>query len=414
MSRRGVAIVARRLLAAGESALAATASCSAPRVGSAYPALLVTSGSSTGLAWGCASPASAPAAARGVSSSTVAWATGGGAAPVLRSTQVAQAVLQAADPTDLSTITPLLASVEPTGIPAVSRAAAVSGITDKAFVDELVALAVKNMQELDAADVCSVVESLSEMSCFSLTLKDALAARVLDRLPQFSGDMLGHTLRAFATMQYYDDELLEAVVSHVAANPGSFSAENIADVVYAISKCGFCHPDLVGLVERAAGLLLEEAPADGGEALANILDAYSRVGCSESGTVDALLARIVADPGAMDGPALAKIVVAVVRLGYEGDGVLVPLLNAVAQRLPELPAKAIVKMVHVLGELGYPHQVLMDAVTDSAIPSRMHEFHSEGLADLVASLNKMGYYNNEFMSRMKEASGRKGDEPAPA
>ena len=56
-----------------------------------------------------------------------------------------------------------------------------------------------------------------------------------------------------------------AVVSHVAANPGSFSAENIADVVYAISKCGFCHPDLVGLVERAAGLLLEEAPADGGE-----------------------------------------------------------------------------------------------------------------------------------------------------
>jgi hypothetical protein len=46
--------------------------------------------------------------------------------------------------------------------------------------------------------------------------------------------------------------------------------------------------------------------------------------------------------------------------------------------------------VHVLGELGYPHQVLMDAVTDSAIPSRMHEFHSEGLADLVASLNKMG------------------------
>jgi hypothetical protein len=39
------------------------------------------------------------------------------------------------------------------------------------------------------------------------------------------------------------------------------------------------------------------------------------VGCSESGTVDALLARIVADPAAMDGPALAKIVVAVVRLG---------------------------------------------------------------------------------------------------
>ncbi len=43
--------------------------------------------------------------------------------------------------------------------------------------------------------------------------------------------MLGHLLRAFGDMNYYDDELLEGVVGHVAANPGKFSAENIADVV---------------------------------------------------------------------------------------------------------------------------------------------------------------------------------------
>ena len=57
--------------------------------------------------------------------------------------------------------TPRLLGARPTdaaracaqGIPAVSRAAAVSGITDKAFVNELVALAVKNMPDLDAAGV---------------------------------------------------------------------------------------------------------------------------------------------------------------------------------------------------------------------------------------------------------------------
>jgi hypothetical protein len=43
--------------------------------------------------------------------------------------------------------------------------------------------------------------------------------------------MLGHLLRAFGDMGYYDDELLEGVVSHVAAHPDKFSAENIADVV---------------------------------------------------------------------------------------------------------------------------------------------------------------------------------------
>lgn len=29
------------------------------------------------------------------------------------------------------------------------------------------------------------------------------------RLDEFSGDMLGHLLRAFGDMNYYDDELLE-------------------------------------------------------------------------------------------------------------------------------------------------------------------------------------------------------------
>lgn len=51
------------------------------------------------------------------------------------------------------------------------------------------------------------------------------------RLDEFSGDMLGHLLRAFGDMNYYDDELLEGVVGHVGGNPGKFSAENIADVV---------------------------------------------------------------------------------------------------------------------------------------------------------------------------------------
>ena len=39
----------------------------------------------------------------------------------------------------------------------------------------------------------------------------------------------------------------------------------LTDVVWAFSKCGFCHPDLVLVVERAADTLLREAAADRGE-----------------------------------------------------------------------------------------------------------------------------------------------------
>ena len=34
--------------------------------------------------------------------------------------------------------------------------------------------------------------------------------------------------------------------------------------VYAFSRCGFCHPDLITVVETAAGTLLKEAAADRG------------------------------------------------------------------------------------------------------------------------------------------------------
>ena len=117
--------------------------------------------------------------------------------------------------------------------------------------------------------------------------------------------------------------------------------------VYAFSRCGFCHPDLITVVETAAGTLLKEAAADRGyvrglrrawpllswlsdggtsmlalarpacgaactlargtaatqspprsffynpaQAIANILDAYSRVGCSSPDVVDQLVARV--------------------------------------------------------------------------------------------------------------------------
>lgn len=46
--------------------------------------------------------------------------------------------------------------------------------------------------------------------------------------------------------------------------------------VYAFSRCGFCHPDLINVVETAAGTLLKEAAADGGYVSA-------RAWCTEPG-----------------------------------------------------------------------------------------------------------------------------------
>lgn len=47
------------------------------------------------------------------------------------------------------------------GVPSVSRAAAVTGIQDAAFLEALAAAAVRAMPELSAADICSIVESFS-------------------------------------------------------------------------------------------------------------------------------------------------------------------------------------------------------------------------------------------------------------
>lgn len=44
----------------------------------------------------------------------------------------------------------------------------------------------------------------------------------------------------------------------MAALPSKFSPRDVADVTYAFSKAGYCHPDLMLAVDRAAAALLAE------------------------------------------------------------------------------------------------------------------------------------------------------------
>eukprot|EP00887_Chlorella_sp_A99_P005955 scaffold29.g5955.t1 len=359
-------------------------------------------------AWPAASRAGLSAAAEACAAQRCARPLGAAAfaaAATNSSHEAAQRVL-AADVHDVGPeVLRLVDEVDVQGIPAVARVAAVTGISDAAFLEHLAGAGVRAMPALSTADVCSLAESMSELHNYNIAFKDAMAEHVLARLPEFSGDQLGKTLRAFGSMHYYDDDLLEGVVEHIMANPAKFSAGarppaqpclrlpactvlmNIADVAYAFSKCGFCHPDLLEVVGTAAGKLLEEAEEDKGE------------------TVDKLVNWVAQKPEMFDAACLAKTITAVVRLGYEDDHLLVPLLNCCVDKLDELPPKAIVKMIICLGDLGYAHRRLLDTLTDSTIPARIHEFSSEGLADLVESLNKLGYYNRNFMSLMATRDG---------
>ena len=154
------------------------------------------------------------------------------------------------------------------------------------------------------------------------------AVRACGRHPAAAGGGALGAAAATALYPPPPTSTLQGVVEYVAANPDKFSAENIADVVrrtencvclvagwlaslssmhhcslclllfaagwlagdtwqaclsrplspcppaptipppplqvYAFSRCGFCHPDLITVVETAAGTLLKEAHADRG------------------------------------------------------------------------------------------------------------------------------------------------------
>jgi hypothetical protein len=315
---------------------------------------------------------------------------------------LAQRILSADSAADLAGVTPMLETLEPSGLPAVARAAAVTAATEPSFREALLGAAVRGLPHLAPADLCSVVESLADLRAYSVAFKDATADQVLARLDEFSGDMLGHTLRAFGSMQYYDDELLEGVVSHMSAFPEKFSSENVADVVYALSQSNFCHPDLVSIVQHQGELLLKEAAFDRGDAIASIVDAYSQVGCSDSEVLDELLSRVAQNPDRLAGEALARLVTATVRLGCEDERLIGQFLDAMVSKLEEVSPKALMKMVAALGELGVCHNEFLNALTDHTIPERLGEFQATELSNIVNSLNKLGFYNQNFMALLQE------------
>lgn len=51
--------------------------------------------------------------------------------------------------------------------------------------------------------------------------------------------------------------------------------------MYAFSRCGYCHPDLITVVETAAGTLLKEAAADRGYVSAGLGAACRRLPLTE-------------------------------------------------------------------------------------------------------------------------------------
>ena len=288
------------------------------------------------------------------------------------------------------------------GLPSVARAAATIGATDKSFLDALVSRAVKEIKNMTPIDLCNVVESFSELKCYSIDFKESASDFIRENLENFSGDMLGHTIRSFAKSGYYDDDLLENVLTHMAEHQEDFSAENVADVVYAFSKCGFCHPDLVTLVEKTGEMLLKEALHDKGESIASIVDAFSRVGCSESDIVEELILRVTERPEAISVNALAKTLVAAIRLGSEDQKMLIKMIDSMVARLEEVKSEHLVDSIKSLGELGLRHDALLETTIDQVLPQRTKDFDRDDLQDILTSLNKLGFYSKSLVKLLQD------------
>jgi hypothetical protein len=110
------------------------------------------------------------------------------------------------------------------------------------------------------------------------------------------------------------------------------------------------------------------------------------------------------DPASFDAACLAKVTTAVIKLGYSDEALLLPLLDAGVEKLAEFSPKAVVELMGALGDLGYDHQPLLDALTGRVVPARLPEFSLDHLSDLVQDLNKLGYYNRDFMALLKQAT----------
>ena len=330
--------------------------------------------------------------------------------PGIKPELVAQKILMCDDPGDVfgtTAITSDAISELPTRyLSAAARAAALSHITDAAFLDALLHRVVlslgdddgwrsKESKGLSPADVCNIIESFSELDyCHSIELKTAVSRYMLRNLELFSGDMLGHTLRSFANLNFYDDELLERVLTYMSENAADFSAENVADDVYAFSKCGFCHPDLISLVDQAGSMLLKEALHDNGEAIAGIVDAYSRVGCAESETLDALVELVTQSPDKIPANALASTLASAIRLGSEDQGMMNRVLGSLLPRMNDLETGVLVEVVVCLGGLGVRprDERFLETLVDEVLPYRIGEMEEKQMLDVVDGLNKLGFY----------------------
>lgn len=146
-------------------------------------------------------------------------------------------------------------------------------------------------------------------------------------------------------------------------------------------------------VENIATRLLQEENGHPAH-IASLLDAYARLGCSAD-AVDDLIDACAKTPDTFDPQSLAKVIIACFRLGYGDAGTVTPFVEAMTQRLSEephsVPPRSIVKMVKLMSEAGFLDAKLLDVITDTVVPSSIHQYTQDQLDDLVRALNGLCY-----------------------
>ncbi|KAF4758363.1 hypothetical protein FOZ63_001669, partial [Perkinsus olseni] len=227
-------------------------------------------------------------------------------------------------------------------------------------VNSLLLIVDMHLNELNSVNVSTLIHRLASITQNQEQSQRALARdarvkqilqRAIELAPTSSCQSLSNICWAIGKLQMVEEkDVVQAIVEAAKTRLGHFRPQNFSNMLYGLSRVGYCDRELMDLVAgKVANTLCTFKPQE----LSNLLYAYGRLNCYNAELLQEICSCVAAMLPRYDGQGVGNVMCSLAKLNYPCGH----LMDAVAADVALAPHKygkfLISKILRPMHSLGY-------------------------------------------------------------
>jgi len=302
-----------------------------------------------------------------------------------------------------------LSEFPPQDMASIAWACAKLCVEDRPLIEAISSEVLTKVSAVNHIDTSNLVWAFGEFGVPTEQLTAAVSAEVMARIPQgLAPRELGGWLWCFAKLGIESGEFLGAISADVVSKLGDFSSQELAGLLWSISRQAAGPPGGVTCVDEALvdAIIIESTRRIGefsGQHLAMVASAFSRMSRADASLSESICAT--ARVGLRDFTAsdLAGMTWSIAQMSVEDAPLMDAISAEVVARLGTFSLHELSSLASAYATMVHQDRALMQSIATELI-SGVNEMTAQDLSKTQWACSKLMYLDEELVDALSEAS----------